>query len=90
VVRLLVTAAGYEVITASTPPEALRLAMYSSFVVIVMDNWYEAGSGAELCKQPSRASHRPRSYTRFKMRIFYIGCIVLICRSPRGYKLVFM
>jgi DNA-binding response OmpR family regulator len=42
---------GYEVVTASSPTDGLELAQQDSFALMLLDNWYEQGSGVELCKQ---------------------------------------
>ena len=45
---------GYEVVTASSPTDGLELAQQDSFALIMLDNWYESGTGLELCKQIRR------------------------------------
>ena len=47
----LLSEGGRKVVTASTPTEGLELAKGGGFTLIVLDNWYEKGSGVELCKQ---------------------------------------
>jgi DNA-binding response OmpR family regulator len=57
---ILLGEAGYEVITASGSDDALELATLEDFAVIILDNWYERGSGVELCKEIRRFdSHTP-------------------------------
>ena len=51
VITVLLSEAGCEVVTASTPTEGLVTARRGGFAVIVLDNWYDKGSGVELCKQ---------------------------------------
>ena len=51
VITALLSEAGCEVVTAPTPTEGLKLARGGGFAVMVLDNWYEKGSGIELCKQ---------------------------------------
>lgn len=46
--------AGYEVVTANSSSDGLELAQKYSFALIMLDNWYEIGSGLELCKQIRR------------------------------------
>ena len=41
----------YEVVTAGGPNDAMELAKQRGFALIVLDSWYENGSGVELCKQ---------------------------------------
>ena len=48
---ILLGAAGYEVLTASGSTDALELARKNGFAVIILDNWFDEGSGVELCKQ---------------------------------------
>jgi CheY-like chemotaxis protein len=47
----LLSEGGRKVVTAATPTEGLELAKGGGFSLIVLDNWYEKGSGVELCKQ---------------------------------------
>ena len=51
VITVLLSEAGCEVVTASTPTEGFETARRGGFAVIVLDNWYDKGSGVELCKQ---------------------------------------
>ncbi|HEX5736731.1 MAG TPA: response regulator [Blastocatellia bacterium] len=51
VITILLGLWGYEVVTASSPTDGLELAQQDSFALIILDNWYEIGSGLELCKQ---------------------------------------
>lgn len=43
--------AGYEVVTASNPDDAMELVRRGDLAVIILDNWLERGSGVEICKQ---------------------------------------
>jgi DNA-binding response OmpR family regulator len=43
--------AGYEVTTASTATDGLKLAGQNRFSLIILDNWLDKESGVELCKQ---------------------------------------
>ena len=45
---------GYEVVTANSTIDGLELAKQGSFALFILDNWYERGSGVELCKQIRR------------------------------------
>ena len=51
ILRLLFSQAGYEVVTAGTVAEGLRIAKEGSLALIILDNWYPEGSGIELCRQ---------------------------------------
>ena len=54
IITILLGLWGYEVVTADSPPDGLELAQEDSFDLIMLDNWYEIGSGVELCKQIRR------------------------------------
>ena len=41
---------GYEVVTAESPGEGLRLAQAQSFDLYLLDSRFAGGSGAELCE----------------------------------------
>ncbi|HET9530233.1 MAG TPA: response regulator [Blastocatellia bacterium] len=57
---LLLEQAGYEVVMASTATDGLGLARRGGFDLMLLDNWYEKGSGVELCKQIRRFdTHTP-------------------------------
>ena len=43
--------AGYEVTIANTVAEGLRLTREKAFDLIILDNWFQEGSGVELCRQ---------------------------------------
>ena len=58
--------AGYEVVTASGSLDALKLARQQGFAAIILDNWYEMGSGVDLCKEI-------RSFDSRTPIIFYSG-----------------
>ena len=52
--------AGYDVVAASNPTDGLTIAKQTSPALIILDNWYEKGSGVELCKQIRKFdSHTP-------------------------------
>ena len=51
VITILLGLWGYEVVTASGPTDGLELAQQHSFALMLLDNWYEQGTGVELCKQ---------------------------------------
>lgn len=54
------TVAGYEVQTARTVAEGLRLASQGRGDVIVLDNWHPEGGGSELCREMRAvAPHTP-------------------------------
>lgn len=55
---VLLEQAGYEVFTAGSATDGLGLARQGSFALIILDNWYERGSGIELCKQIRRFDTR--------------------------------
>lgn len=60
--------AGYEVVAASNPADGLKIAKHDAPALIILDNWYERGSGIELCKQIRQFdSHTPI--------IFYSGAV---------------
>jgi len=42
---------GYEVVSAATLVEGLRLASTQHFELIILDNWLEVGSGIEACRE---------------------------------------
>ena len=42
---------GYEVVAASNPTDGLKIAEQDGLALIILDNWYDKGSGVELCKQ---------------------------------------
>lgn len=52
--RLLLRQDGFEVVTAASIAEALSLAMTQRFHLYILDNWFEQGSGIELCRQIRR------------------------------------
>jgi CheY-like chemotaxis protein len=66
VITALLSEVGCEVATAATPTEGLELARGGGFAVIVLDNWYDKGSGVELCRQI-------RSFDADSPIIFYSG-----------------
>lgn len=51
---LLLEHAGYDVVAASNPADGLNLARQDGISLIILDNWYERGSGVELCRQIRR------------------------------------
>lgn len=51
VMTLLLEMWNYEVVSAESPTDGLELAQQGGFALIILDNWYEKGSGLELCKQ---------------------------------------
>lgn len=54
VMRLLLCQEGFEVVTAASVAEALCLARTQRFHLYILDNWFEQGSGVELCRQIRR------------------------------------
>ena len=48
---ILLEQAGYEVVAASNPADGLEIAKQDAPALIILDNWYERGSGVELCRQ---------------------------------------
>jgi DNA-binding response OmpR family regulator len=51
IMSILLERAGYEVVLAKSTTDGLRLAEKDGFDLIILDNWFEKGSGIELCKQ---------------------------------------
>ena len=58
VMRLLLHEEGFEVVTAASVAEALSLARTQRFHLYILDNWFEQGSGVELCRQIRRFDRR--------------------------------
>lgn len=54
VMTLLLEMWSYDVVTAIGPTDGLELSKQGGFALIMLDNWYEEGSGLELCKQIRR------------------------------------
>ena len=48
---IILEQAGYDVVAASNTTDGLKIAEQSAPALIILDNWYERGSGVELCKQ---------------------------------------
>lgn len=48
---IILQQAGYDVVAASNPTDGLKIAKQPAPALIILDNWYEKGSGVELCKQ---------------------------------------
>ena len=48
---MLLERKGYEVVTATTPAEAWRLAQLHSFDLYILETRFPGGSGIELCQQ---------------------------------------
>jgi DNA-binding response OmpR family regulator len=48
---IILEQAGYEVVAASNPADGLKIAKHDAPALIILDNWYDRGSGVELCKQ---------------------------------------
>ncbi len=42
---------GYEVVTAKSTTEGLKLAGHGGFALIILNSWFEKGDGIELCRQ---------------------------------------
>jgi DNA-binding response OmpR family regulator len=56
----LLRMSGYEVTTAGTVVDGLRLAREAAFDLIILDNWFKDSSGIELCRQiRARDPHTP-------------------------------
>lgn len=51
VMTIILEEAGHEVVAASNPTDGLELARQHAPALIILDNWYEEGSGVELCRQ---------------------------------------
>ena len=58
-VGLLFSRRGYDVTTATTPREALRLLEGGGFDLLILDFRYERMSGVELCRELRNVSSRP-------------------------------
>ena len=63
---IILEQAGYEVVAASNQTDGLELVRQYTPDLIILDNWYERGSGVELCKQI-------RSFDSHTPIIFYSG-----------------
>ena len=53
-ITILLRKEGFEMVTASSVYDGLELSRRGGFDLIILDNWYEQGSGVELCKQIRR------------------------------------
>ena len=53
-IRLLLKQEGHEIVTASSVADALELAETRQFDLYILDNWFEQGSGLDLCRQIRR------------------------------------
>lgn len=51
VVTVLLRQAGYEVETATTATDGLKLARQNDFALIILDNWLDDQSGVDLCRE---------------------------------------
>ncbi|HET9529986.1 MAG TPA: response regulator [Blastocatellia bacterium] len=47
----LLRMSNYDVVTANTVAEGLRLAQEEAFDLIILDNWFKQSSGVELCRR---------------------------------------
>src|SRR6185503_2190987 len=56
------------VVTATSAFDGLELSSQGSFDLIILNNWYELGSGVELCKQI-------RSFDTHPPIVFYSGAV---------------
>lgn len=50
VMGLLLSQVGYEVVTAGSVSDAFEMAGTHRFDLYILDNWFEEGSGLELCR----------------------------------------
>jgi DNA-binding response OmpR family regulator len=64
IVRLLLTADGFDVICVDDPNRAVDLIEQQKFDVLLMDNWMSPTSGVELCR-------RLREFDRHLPIVFY-------------------